>query len=115
MAMGLRHLALRTRDLEATERFYTDVLGLRMAFRYPGMIFLESPGGADLLNFCRTRRSLDPRAGGLDHLGFRVDRRRLAVVRERLRKAGVRITGRRGRWAVYFKDPNGYTVEVYAD
>ena len=113
--MGLRHLALRSRDLEETERFYTGVLGLRVAFRQRGMIFLESPGGADLLNFCRTRRSLDPRAGGLDHFGLRVDRRRLAVLRERLRNAGVKIAGRRGRWAFYVKDPNGYTVEVYAD
>jgi len=113
--MGLRHLALRTRDLEATERFYTGVLGLRVAFRHRGMVFLESPHGGDLLNFCRAPGSLDPRAGGLDHFGLRVDRRRLAVVRERLRYAGVKITGRRGRWAFYFKDPNGYTVEVYAD
>jgi len=32
-----------------------------------------------------------------------------------LKRAGVRIRGRRGRWAVYIRDPNGYTVELYRD
>jgi len=31
----------------------------------------------------------------------------------RLRSANAR--GRRGRWAVYIRDPNGYTVELYRD
>src|SRR5881397_3981028 len=51
MDRGLRHIALRTRDLWCTERFYVDVLGLRTAFPHEGMIFLETPGGRDLLNF----------------------------------------------------------------
>jgi catechol 2,3-dioxygenase-like lactoylglutathione lyase family enzyme len=38
--MALRHLALKTRDLAATKRFYVDVRGLREAFPYPGMLFL---------------------------------------------------------------------------
>jgi catechol 2,3-dioxygenase-like lactoylglutathione lyase family enzyme len=33
----------------------------------------------------------------------------------RLEQAGVRIAGRRGRDAVYVRDPNGYTVELYRD
>ena len=32
-----------------------------------------------------------------------------------LKRAGVRIRGRRGRWSVYIRDPNGYTVELYRD
>jgi catechol 2,3-dioxygenase-like lactoylglutathione lyase family enzyme len=39
---GLRHIALRSRDLRKTERFYVDVLGLRIAFPHEGMLFLES-------------------------------------------------------------------------
>jgi catechol 2,3-dioxygenase-like lactoylglutathione lyase family enzyme len=37
---GLGHLALMTRDLETTKRFYVDVHGLGEAFEHPGMIFL---------------------------------------------------------------------------
>ena len=113
--MSLRHLALLTRDLEGTEKFYTDVLGLRRAFDHEGMLFLRTPGGDDLLNFVETRRSFEPTAGGLDHFGLHVSPARWKKTRERLRQAGVKIRGRRGRSAVYIEDPNGYTVELYID
>ncbi len=113
--MALRHLALKTRDLEATRRFYVGVLGLREAFPHPGMIFLETPGGGDLLNFVRVRRRVNPRAGGFDHFGLHVGRKRLGALGKRVRAAGVQVVGRRGRWSIYIKDPNGYTVELYAD
>jgi catechol-2,3-dioxygenase len=32
-----------------------------------------------------------------------------------LKAAGVKVIGRRGRWSIYVEDPNGYTVELYAD
>jgi catechol 2,3-dioxygenase-like lactoylglutathione lyase family enzyme len=113
--MALRHLALKTRDLEATKRFYVEVLGLREAFRHPGMIFLETPGGGDLLNFVRVRRRVNPRAGGLDHFGLYIGQKRLGALRRCLKTAGVKVVGQRGRWSIYIKDPNGYTVELYAD
>lgn len=114
-AVPLRHLALKTRDLAATKRFYVEVLGLREAFPHPGMLFLETPGGGDLLNFVQVRRRVNPRSGGLDHFGLHVGQKRLAVLGRRLKAARVRVVGRRGRWSVYIKDPNGYTVELYAD
>jgi catechol-2,3-dioxygenase len=112
---GLRHLALKTRDLRGTERFYTEVLGLSVAFRHRGMVFLESPGGDDVLNFNATRKGFDPEAGGLDHFGLRFDRKEFARVRAEVEAAGVPVVGRRGRWSFYIRDPNGYTVELYAD
>jgi catechol 2,3-dioxygenase-like lactoylglutathione lyase family enzyme len=110
---GLRHLALKTRDLETTKRFYVDVLGLAEAFEHPGMIFLASPGGGDLLNFVRARGRIT--GGGLDHFGFHVPAARWRALLARLRRAGVPVRGRRGSWAVYIRDPNGYTVELYRD
>jgi catechol 2,3-dioxygenase-like lactoylglutathione lyase family enzyme len=79
------------------------------------MLFLRTPGRDDLLNFVATRRPFDPTAGGLDHFGLHLTAARWTLVRERLRRAGVKITGRRGRSAVYIEDPNGYTVELYID
>jgi catechol 2,3-dioxygenase-like lactoylglutathione lyase family enzyme len=113
--MPLRHLALKSGDLGATKRFYVEVLGLREAFRHPGMIFLETPGCGDLLNFVRTRRRVNPRAGGLDHFGLYIGPKRFAALGRRLKTAGVKVVGRRGRRSIYIKDPNGYTVELYAD
>lgn len=112
---GLRHLALKTRDLAATERFYVGVLGLRVAFPHRGMLFLETAGGGDLLNFVERRRRFDPRGGGLDHFGLHVPRAEWTKLAARLERAGVAIWGRRGRSAVYVRDPNGYTVELYRD
>lgn len=112
---GLRHIALKTRDLRRTERFYLEVLGLRTAFAHPGMIFLETPGGRDLLNFVEARRRFDPAAGGLEHFGLYFPPARWRKVCERVRRAGVRIRGRRGRASIYIEDPNGYTVELYCD
>jgi catechol 2,3-dioxygenase-like lactoylglutathione lyase family enzyme len=110
---GLRHLALRSRDLAATERFYVDLLGLEIAFPHKGMLFLQTPGGGDILNFIGTEKRFNPRTGGFDHFGIRVaasDWRQLLV---RLKRAGVPIHGRRGPAAIYIEDPNGYTVELY--
>ncbi len=115
MHRGLRHLALKTRDLRGTERFYRDVLGLRPAFAHPGMLFLETPGGRDLLNFVGTRRRFDPAAGGFDHFGLHVPPARWKRVCARVKRAGVRVVGRRSSTAIYIEDPNGYTVELYCD
>lgn len=112
---GLRHVALRSRNLPATERFYVDVLGLEIAFPHRGMLFLRTPGGDDLLNFVQAHRPFDPGAGGFHHLGLHVPPARWRQTLARLRRAGVRVRGRRGRSAVYVEDPNGYTVELYRD
>ena len=79
------------------------------------MIFLETPGGGDIINFIATRGRLAPGHGGLDHFGFHVPARRWRSVLVRLRHARVPIRGRRGPSAVYIRDPNGYTVELYRD
>ena len=115
MSRGLRHLALKTRDLAATERFYREVLGLRIAFPHEGMLFLETPGGHDLLNFVQTRARFDPAGGGFDHFGLHFPRPRWRKVCARVKAEGIRVRGRRGNTAIYIEDPNGYTVELYCD
>ena len=115
MNRGLRHLAFKTRDLAATERFYVDLLGLRRAFPHEGMLFLETTGGQDLLNFIGTRARFDVDAGGVDHFGLHFSRAEWKKACARVKQARVRIRGRRGNSAIYIQDPNGYTVELYCD
>lgn len=112
---GLRHVALRTHNLRTTERFYVHVLRLEVAFRHRGMAFLRTPGSDDLLNFVETKQPFDPEAGGLDHFGLRFERGEWKRLGETLEHAQTPIVGRRGRWSLYVQDPNGYTVELYAD
>ena len=111
----LRHLALKTRDLPGTERFYIDVLGLKPAFPHEGMLFLETRGGQDLLNFVGTRAHFDPDAGGFEHFGLHFPPAEGKKAGARVKKARVRVRGRRGKSAIYIEDPNGYTVELYCD
>ena len=68
---GLLHIALLTRDLKKTERFYTEVLGLKVAFRVPpNMVFLRSPASQDLINFVGTKRRISAN-DALQHFGFK--------------------------------------------
>jgi len=115
MKRGLRHVALLSRDVEKTERFYTEALGLKVAFRAHGMTFIATPGGDDLLNFVGTKKKFDPAAGGLDHFGLHVPRAAWRKTLARLKEQGIAISGRRGTDAVYIRDPNGYMVELYKD
>lgn len=112
---GLRHISLKTRDLEKTKAFWVVVLGLKPAFgQPPKRVFLHSPGGRDLIDFVKSKEKLDPNSG-LDHFGFKVSRAVLKQIEKRLIENNVPIEGRRGRDSFYFRDPNGYSVEFYCD
>ena len=112
---GLRHIALKSRDLKKTERFYTEILGLKIAFRVsPEMIFLRSPKENDLLNFIESNERIRSHQG-LDHFGFKVSKTYLKALEKKLKQNGVEIEGRRGRNSIYFRDPNGYCLEFYCD
>src|SRR5207237_8207920 len=77
------------------------------------MLFLETRGGQDLLNFVETRARFDPGAGGFDHFGLRFSRAKWRKVRARVKEARVRIRSRRGTSAVYIEDPHGSPVGLY--
>jgi catechol 2,3-dioxygenase-like lactoylglutathione lyase family enzyme len=114
-SVGLRHLSLKTNALDKTVRFYTEVLGLEVAFRVPPRrVFLRWPGQDDLLDFVSSRAKIKP-TQGLDHFGLRVSQARLKTIEKKLKLNRVKIEGRRGRSSIYFRDPNGYYVEFYCD
>ncbi len=112
---GLLHIALKTRNLKVTEKFYTEVLGLKVAFRVSSdMVFLRTPGTKDLVNFVKTRARLSHKSG-LDHFGFKTTKSKLDRIEKKLEESGIAIAGRRGKRAIYFRDPNGYSIECYCD
>lgn len=112
---GLSHIALKARDLKKTEEFYTEVLGLKIAFRHPpNMLFLTTPGSSDLINFVKS----SARPSGtqsLEHIGFKVTAAGLKNTEKTLKAHGIKIDGRRAKSAIYFTDPNGYQLEYYCD
>jgi catechol 2,3-dioxygenase-like lactoylglutathione lyase family enzyme len=131
--IGLRHLALHVRQLEAMKRFYIDLLGFEIEWEPdPDNVYLSS--GTDNLALHRAARA-DPAAataGGaaeapspaarrdsvLDHLGLIVrepdDVDRWAAF---LESRGVAIdakprTHRDGARSCYFRDPDGNVVQI---
>lgn len=124
---GLRHVALRVRDLEACEHFYVDLLGMAIEWRPDANnVYLSS--GNDNLALHRVSAGVEAGAEDgrqyaesgqrLDHIGFIIDE--MDAVDEWYRfltAAGVEVaaapkTHRDGARSFYIKDPDGNVVQL---
>ena len=116
-SLGLRHAALRVRDLAAAEAFFTGLLGYRVAWRPdPENVYLVRDG--DNLALHRAAAGPDGGPGLLDHLGLLVPRAEDVDAWERhLEAAGARLrarsrTHRDGSRSLYVEGPEGIVVQV---
>jgi lactoylglutathione lyase len=111
--MTLSHLNLDVTDLDRSERFYRDVLGL-LVTRRSDSLFIRC-GDAILV-----LAAGPPIEGGTFHFGFRVaDDAAVDAWFARLRTLDVPVVempARRGSVFVgRLRDPDGYAIEIYAD
>jgi catechol 2,3-dioxygenase-like lactoylglutathione lyase family enzyme len=116
--LGLRHVALQVRDLEACEHFYVELLGMRVEWRPdPDNVYLT--GGSDNLALHRyAGPPADSAQQRLDHIGFML--KRIEQVDDWyafLKAHGVKIakeprTHRDGARSFYCYDPDGNTVQI---
>ncbi|HKB15558.1 MAG TPA: VOC family protein [Planctomycetota bacterium] len=119
-APALTHLAIPVRDVGRSLRFYRGTLGMTVAWREPGMVDLRAGPWADGFDLTLSEA---PRADGRSspiHFGWRLpSAREVGRWEARLRSAGVTIEARRrerdGGTGIYFRDPDGYELEVYAE
>ncbi|CCF62777.1 VOC family protein [Nocardia cyriacigeorgica] len=122
---GINHLTLSTSDLDRLVRYYTEMLGARLAFERAATtgdprIAVLDVGGADHLMIVETESAtpaeLDPlgRAGW----GLRVGSyESLVQVRERLLGAGWpagEIETLPTQWTITARDPDGRPVDIRA-
>jgi catechol 2,3-dioxygenase-like lactoylglutathione lyase family enzyme len=124
---GVLEACLYADDLEASERFYADIIGLQVYAREPGRhVFFRCGAGMFLVfNPSATRKGLpvdggEPRlrhgATGAGHVAFRVTDAVLGEWLAKLAAAGVRIEAEvawpRGGRSIYVRDPAGNSVEL---
>lgn len=70
---GMRHIALQVQDLEACERFYVEILGMRVLRRaHADLVYLTL--GNDNLSLGRAKGATGADPQRVDHFGFVVDR-----------------------------------------
>lgn len=137
MAVGkLDHYSIRTLDIEASRRFYTDIMGFEVGFRppfdfpglwlYNGAAYPESTGvvhiiGIDLNNPEGLKAYLGDRdlaslkgTGTVDHMAFTATG--LADMRERLKRHNVEYRERTvpslGIHQLFLEDPSQVTIEI---
>ena len=133
------HYSIRTLDLEASRRFYTDVIGLREGprppFDFPGYWLYSGEPPADLHNSARNygmvhlmgvapglkdylgdkdAASLKGGTGPLDHVAFAATGRDAMIERCERHKVDFfeRDVPLLGLRQMFIKDPNGVTIEL---
>jgi catechol 2,3-dioxygenase-like lactoylglutathione lyase family enzyme len=136
MALTLNHYSVRTTDLDASRRFYENLLGLtvgpRPDFPFPGLwmyrgdhadmsnavvhiigIDANDPEGLKKYLGDRDVRSLSG-SGALDHVAFFADG--LTSMLAHLKSQGVepreRLVPSIGLYQLFLDDPNGVVVEL---
>ncbi len=123
--LRVHHIALICTDYDASKRFYTDVLGLRIvrevyrAERQSYKLDLALAGQyvIELFSFPNPPpRPSQPEAAGLRHLAFAVGDVDAALAR--LQQQGVacepvRVDEFTGRRFTFLADPDGLPIELY--
>jgi catechol 2,3-dioxygenase len=118
--IGWGHAVLKIRDLERSERFYTEVIGFGVVGRRAGMCFLSlGRQHHDLALYEAGPRALMPGAGnlGVVHLAFAMENEDALRGFYGSLKGKAQILGAVDHVvsrSFYLADPDGYILEFYA-
>ena len=113
MIKGINHITFAVRDLEASFRFYNEILGMSPRARWYKGAYLETGGAWICLSQDETTRN--DALPEYTHLAFTVEAAEFSAMTERLRVAGVRCwqENRSPGKSFYFLDPNGHKLEIH--
>jgi len=115
----LTHIALKVSDLGRALEFYGNVFGFVETHRGETFVQAQIPGTRDIIVFeTAGNPKTIGKSGGIAHFGFRlVSDRDLKTAVDTIDRAGGKIlkSGEfvRGEPYVFFRDPDGYEVEVW--
>jgi len=121
------HLSLRVSDLDASEKFYIEILGMRPVWRSEGEIAFLECGNDDLALIqipkeeVQAFRQRAQSSQSLHHFGFRVrSKDGVDQLAEEVKARGVVIDDgprdhRDGSRSFYFRDPDGNHVQILWD
>lgn len=115
-ALAMNHFTLLTKDVAATEEFYSDLLGLKSGYRPP----ISRPGVWLYAGDDAVLHVIDPAQmpaqphGVLDHMAFTATGLKdvVAKLKRRNVRYDLRQQGETGAWQLFFHDPNGAKVEL---
>jgi catechol 2,3-dioxygenase-like lactoylglutathione lyase family enzyme len=119
--MAFSHIGLYVADMTAMVSFYTDVLGFSITdqahIRGVDVVFLSrNPDEHHQIVLVPGRSPLSPST--VNQISFRVvslsELRRLHALAVALKLAGLNPTNHGGSWSVYFLDPEGNRIELFA-
>ena len=118
---GLTHIHLIVRDMKRSRAFYCKVFGMQVSFKVgTKLIFLNTPGSKDAIALHEDSESarVAGKSGGIAHFGFRLKNAKdIKEVKQKITEAGGIISDEGeflpGSPYVFFKDPDGYEVEVW--
>ena len=117
---GLTHIALIVKNVDTSNAFYKEVFDAKTMYRNEGFGQIQTVGSDDIIVFEEDKKksALIGKTGGLLHFGFRLRKPGdLDNIVDRVVKAGGIIIDKGefcpGEPYVFFKDPDGYEVEVW--
>jgi catechol 2,3-dioxygenase-like lactoylglutathione lyase family enzyme len=123
---GLFHVAIKTPDLDATVKFYTQVLGMELAHRpdfgFPGA-WIAQPNGPPIIHIYAGGSAVGPDGkvpsgtAALDHVSLTVTGWDECL--ERISKGGydwrAAIVPGTTLWQIFVHDPSGVMLELTFD
>lgn len=116
---GMRHIALKVKDIRRSKSFYQELLGMEAVWEPdPQNVYLSS--GCDNLALHELPPGREPSTAGqqLDHLGFVVESvERVRELEAEFRARGVKIVHpfkihRDGSASFYCADPDGIVIQM---
>ncbi len=117
--LGIRHVALRVRDLRRSTDFYTRVLGFKVEWQPDkDNVYLTSGSDNLALHQAVAAPQIPEGAIGLDHFGFivaepdEVDRWAGFLAEKGVELVQKPKTHRDGARSIYFKDPDGNLIQL---